>query len=159
AHVGEDIGLSEILAGLQIQVIYRESTGNRVFPFFAPTPPGLGSAGAAARAPLIEIAALSGLALFCQFCHAAGPTSTSPACIEITVLFPVVRFGSSTHRLARPRPLARGSSRSRPQTPAPRVRSFCHGALSPSLRRWPILRLMRRRAYRSYFRLSQWLRC
>src|SRR5262249_27585589 len=90
AHVGEDIGLSEILAGLQIQVIYRESTGNRVFPFFAPTPPGWGSAGAAARAPLIEIAALSGLALFCQFCHAAGPTSTSPACIEITAFFQLV---------------------------------------------------------------------
>ena len=52
----------------------------------------MGSAGAAAQASLIEIAALSGLALFCQFCHAAGPTSTSPACIEITAFFQLVSF-------------------------------------------------------------------
>jgi hypothetical protein len=31
----EDLGLSEILARLQIQAIYRESTGNPEFHFFA----------------------------------------------------------------------------------------------------------------------------
>jgi hypothetical protein len=52
----EDFRLSAILACLQIQAIYRESTGNRLFRFF-------GSASAAARARSGDAKASAGPAL------------------------------------------------------------------------------------------------